>query len=59
MIYFGWERRMNQNRQRININKELMSLINFLNYRTYSELTAMNISSVGLLIQKKNEINQK
>lgn len=46
---------MNQNRQRININKELSSLINFLNYRTYSELTAMNISSVWLLIQKKNE----
>lgn len=46
---------MNQIRQRININKELSSLINFLNYKTYYELTAMNISSVGLLIQKKNE----
>jgi len=46
---------MNQIRQRININKDLSSLVKFLNYKTYYELTAMNISSVGLLIQKKNE----
>ncbi|MBR2969444.1 MAG: hypothetical protein IKC49_00115 [Clostridia bacterium] len=46
---------MDQIRQRININKELSSLVKFLNYKTYYELTAMNISSVWLLIQKKKE----
>lgn len=46
---------MNQIRQRININKELSSLQEFIHYRTLSNLRAMDISSVGLLIQKKNE----
>ncbi len=45
---------MNQIRQRININKDLSSLQEFIHYRTLSDLRATDISSVWLLIQKKN-----